>query len=176
MRVSTLPARWFGFSLLVIAGTVGCGQSGTGDPASLTAPSAVTAPTSAQGAPVPYDASGDWLGSFVITTLSGGEVLFSGDGEILTFTQDSDGNLHAGPLEEGGEFTLVRRGKGFGPKVSYDISWLEPSSSGCPEDLSGVAQIDVATNTLTARLTGVLEGCDNDLTVVMSITATKNGV
>ena len=55
------------------------------------------------------------------------------------------------------------------------MSTFEPSSSGCPEELSGHAQIDVATNTLTARLTGVLEGCSG-LRVVLKVTATKNGV
>jgi hypothetical protein len=172
MRVSTLSARWFGFSLLLIAGTVGCAQSETGDPASLTAPSAVTPPTSAQGAPTAYDASGTWHVSVVISSHSG-EVLLTDEGDN-TLTQDADGNLSAN-TEDGGQVTMVRRGKGFGAKVTYDISTTEPSSSGCPEDLTGVGQIDVATNTLTARLTGVLEGCQNN-TVVMSITATKTGV
>jgi hypothetical protein len=80
------------------------------------------------------------------------------------------------PTEDGGQFTLLRKGKGFGAKVTYAASTFEPSSSGCPEDMSGVAQIDVATNTLTARLTGVLEGCDDPIQLVLTITATKNGV
>lgn len=147
----------------------GCAQG----PSASVAPSALTAPTSAPAAPEPYDASGPWHASFVITSMSGEELL-SGEG-ALTFTQDSDGNLRAVDPEEGTQITLLRRGKGLGPKVTYDISIFEPSSSGCPEDLSGTAQIDVATNTLTARLIGVLEGCQ-DNKVVLSITGTKNGV
>ena len=157
----------FAVVLIATSFVVGCAQG----PSASVAPSAVTAPTSAPAAPAPYDASGPWDASFVITSISGEELL-SGEADI-TFTQDSDGNLHAVNPEEGTQITLLRRGKGLGPKVTYDISIFEPSSSGCPEDLSGVAQIDVATNTLTARLIGVLEGCDNDTTVVLSITGTK---
>lgn len=169
MNLSSRLPRLFGLPLIATLFVVGCSQ---GSSPSI-APSAVTAPTSAPAAPPPYDAGGSWHSRFVITSMSGEELL-SGEGD-LTFTQDSDGNLHGVNPEEGTQITMVRRGKGVGPKVTYDISSIEPSSSGCPEDLSGVGQIDVATNTFTARLTGVLEGCQNNK-VVLSITGTKNGV
>jgi hypothetical protein len=102
--------------------------------------------------------------------LSGEEVL-SGEGD-LTFTQDLNGNLSA-PNEQGGQVTLIR--KGVGPKLTYLASSYEPSSSDCPEDFSGIAQIDTATNTFEARLTGVLEGCSG-VKLVMTVTATKSGV
>src|SRR4029453_8587728 len=114
-----------------------------------------------------------WDFSVIISSISG-EVLLTAEGD-LTFTQDSDGNLHAVNEEEGTQVTLLRHGKGLGPKITYAASSFEPSSSGCPEDLSGHAQIDVATNTLTARLTGVLEGCSGSR-VVNEVTMTKNGV
>jgi hypothetical protein len=165
MRVSLMGAAVCGATLFV----GGCAQG----PSSSVAPSAVTAPGAAPVAPSAYDASGPWHVSFVITSISG-ETLLSGEGD-LPFTQDASGNLHAVNTEEGTQFTLLRRGQGFGSKVTYAMSVFEPSSTGCPEDLSGVAQIDVATGTLTARLTGVLEGCHGN-TVVLSITATKNSV
>jgi len=165
MRASPTAAVVF-VAMFIVAG---CAQT-----PSPTAPSAsVTAPASAQVTPVPYDASGTWHVSVVISSISG-EVLLTAEGDP-TFTADSDGNLRSVNEEEGTQTTLIRRGPGFGPKITYAASSFEPSSSGCPEDLSGIAQIDVATNTLTARLTGVLEGCQNN-TVVMSITATKTGV
>jgi hypothetical protein len=169
MNLSTRFLPLFGLPLIATLFVVGCAQG----PSASVAPSAVTAPTAAPVAPPPYDASGTWHNSFVITSMSGEELL-SGEGD-LTLTQDSDGNLHGVNPEEGTQITMVRRGNGVGQKVTYDISSFEPSSSGCPEVLSGVGQIDVATNTFTARLTGVLEGCQNNK-VVLSISATKNGV
>lgn len=169
MNLSSRFLPLFGFPLIFSVFVVGCAQG----PSASIAPSAVTAPASAPVAPAPYDASGTWHSSFVITSMSGEELL-SGEGD-LTLTQDADGNLHGVNPEEGTQTTLLRRGKGLGQTVTYDISSFEPSSSGCPEDLSGTAHIDVSTNTLRARLTGVLEGCQNNQ-VVLSITATKKGV
>jgi hypothetical protein len=169
MNLSSRFLPLFGLPLIATLFVVGCSQGSSPS----VAPSAVTAPTSVPAAPPPYDAGGPWHASFVITSMSGEELL-SGEGD-LTFTQDSDGNLHGVNPEEGTQITLLRRGKGLGAKVTYDMSLFEPSSSGCPEDMSGVGQIDVATNTLTASLIGVLEGCQNNK-VVLSITATKNGV
>jgi hypothetical protein len=155
MNLSSRFLPLFGLPLIATLFVVGCSQGSSPS----VAPSAVTAPTSVPAAPPPYDAGGPWHASFVITSMS----------------QDSDGNLHGVNPEEGTQITLLRRGKGLGAKVTYDMSLFEPSSSGCPEDMSGVGQIDVATNTLTASLIGVLEGCQNNK-VVLSITATKNGV
>jgi hypothetical protein len=160
MRASSTAAVVFIAALFV----VGCSQS-----PSPSVAAGLTAPTSLQAAPASYDASGTWHSRFVFTTMSGEEVL-SGEGEV-TFTQDLDGNFII-PTEQDGQTTFLRRGTGFGAKVTYDVSLFEPSSSGCPEDMSGVAQIDVATNTLEARLTGVLEGCSG-IQLVLTLTATK---
>ena len=166
MRASSTAGVVFVATMFV----VGCAQS----PSPTMASSGVTAPTSAQVAPgASYDGSGPWHFNVVFSSISG-EELGRGEGDI-TFTQDLDGNLHAtvldGPADPRPTVVTLTR-KGLGQKITYKMSSLEPHTD-CDEDVSGPAQIDIATDTLTARLTGTQEGC---MRVVWSITATKTGV
>ena len=163
MRASSTAAVVFIATLFV----VGCAQS----PSPTASSSAVTAPTSAQVAPgASYDGSGPWHFSVIFSSISGEEL--GRDQGVITFTKDVDGNLHATVLDDPNDprptvVTLTRRG--LGPKITYLMSIFEPHTD-CDVDVSGPAQIDIATNTLTARLTGTEEGC---IRVVYSITATK---
>jgi hypothetical protein len=50
------------------------------------------------------------------------------------------------------------------------MSIFEPHTD-CNEDVSGHAQIDIASNTLQAKLSGTEEGC---IRVNYEVTATKN--
>src|SRR5262245_22183099 len=131
--------RWFGFFLLLIAGTVGCAQPGGGGGAALTAPTSLGGEHAAPGAS--YDGSGPWHFQVHVTTKDGLD--FSDEGDI-TFTQDLDGNLHATVLDSPDDprptvVTLTRRGRG--PKLAYEMSLFEPHTD-CNEEASGLAQID----------------------------------
>jgi hypothetical protein len=97
---------------------------------------------------------------------------FSDEGDV-TFTQDLDGNLHATILDSPDDprptvITLTRKGRG--PKLAYEMSTFEPHTD-CNEEASGLAQIDIATNTLQAKLSGTLQGCQK---ANWEVTATKN--
>jgi hypothetical protein len=138
---------------------VGCAQS-----PSPTLESGVTAPTSAQlGPAASYDASGSWHFHIHLVSKDG---LDNTEELDLTVTQDADGNLHV-PVGDT-EFTLLR--KGSGPKLTYVMS-LFSSHPSCDTDVSGPAKIDIASNTLEAKLSGIEEGC---IKVDYEITATKN--
>jgi len=168
MRVSTLSERWCGVFLLLIAGTVGCAQPGSGGAAALTAPTALGSANAAPGAS--YDGSGSWHFRLQITTKDG--VDFGDEGD-LTLTQDLDGNLHAIILDGPDDprptvITLIRRG--LGPKLAYQMSTFEPHTL-CNEEASGLALIDTATNTLQAKLSGTLQGCEK---ANWEINGTKN--
>jgi len=164
MRASLTALFVVSISTLFVAG---CSQSTPTTVGTF----AVTAPTSAQAAPgASYDASGPWHFSVIFSSISGEEL--GRDQGVITFTQDVDGNLHATVLDDPNDprptvVTLTRRG--LGPKITYRMSIFEPHTD-CDVDVSGPAQIDIATNTLTARLTGTEEGC---IRVIYSITATK---
>ena len=150
-----LGFQGLGLSLL-IAGTVSCAQSGTGVPASPTAPSLEFGARAASASPssttarlgpgASYDGSGSW--HFIITRRAENELsTFEFDG---TFTQDPDGNLHL--TEDNTQITLTRRGSGL--RIPYDMSVFE-SHQICNTELSGSAQIDTVTNTLRGRVRGL---------------------
>ncbi len=139
---------------------VGCTQSTS----SSVAPSAVTAPTSAQAAPgASYDGSGSW--HFHATARWQNGVVFNDEGDA-TFTQDVDGNLHA--TIDNSQITLTRRGSGR--TIAYQMSVFE-SHTGCNTELSGSARINTATNTLQAELAGIEQNCER---AQASMNATKN--
>jgi hypothetical protein len=165
MRVSTPPARWFSFFLLLIAGTIGCAAPGTGVPASPTAPTLASGATNL-GPGASYDGSGLWHANITQRNLTTNEVLtFEFD---IAFTQDTDGNLHAS--DDGTVATLTRRGSGL--RIAYDMSVFESHPS-CNTQMSGSAQIDTATNTLTAKLSGLNNDGQGCFRAQASLTATK---
>lgn len=167
MRVSTLSARWFGLFLLLIAGTVGCGQAGPGSASPLTAPSALSSDGLSAGPGASYDGSGSWHATITQRNLTDNQVLtFEFD---IEFTQDTDGNLHAS--DDITAVTLTRRGSGL--RIAYDMSVFESHAS-CHTEMSGMAQIDTATNTLAAELNGLNNDGQGCFRASVSITATKN--
>ena len=164
MRVSTLSSRSFGLFLLLIAGTAGCGQSGPGVQASLTAPSSLESGATHVGPGASYDASGLWRVTVTQRNLTDNQVqTFEFDSVI---TQDTDGNLRG---SDG--VTLTRLASGL--IVAYKISAFESHPS-CNTELSGSAQIDTRTNTLTAHLSGLNNDGQGCFRVQSSITATKS--
>jgi hypothetical protein len=165
MRVSTLSARWFSFILLLIAGTVGCGQSGTGVPAPLTAPSSLSVPsTAALGPSAGYNASGTW--SFVFTDVHG------------NFDGDFDSEVHQDPVTgdltflDNDDFpvTMERLSNGSGAIITYRVYDIDThENGGCAIRVMGTVRLDTTTNTLTmpyrlkgltcnGRLGGILNG------------------
>jgi len=166
MRVSSLSARWFGFFLLLIAGTIGCAQPGTGVSPSLTAPNLASGATDAKPS-VSYDASGVWNLTATATNLNTGEEqTFESP---VTFTQDPDGTIHAS--DDITVFTMTR--KGSAGKLQYAMTVTEDHPD-CDTNLSGTAQIDPNTNTLTAKLTGPNSDGQGCFRAQVLITATKN--
>ena len=164
MRVSTLSGRSFGLFLLLIAGTAGCGQSGPGVGASLTAPSSLESGATHLGPGASYDASGLWRVTVTQRNLTNNQVqTFEFDSVI---TQDTDGNLQS---SDG--VTMTRLASGL--RIAYKISAFESHPS-CNTELSGSAQIDTATNTLTAHLSGLNNDGQGCFRVQSTITATKS--
>jgi hypothetical protein len=166
MRVSTLSARWFGFFLLLIAGTVGCAESGTGVPASLTAPSSLSVGPSAAaiGPGAGYDATGMWR--FVTTFPGEPDEIF--DAQV---TQAPNGDFTF--EENDGPVTLERLSQGDGKVITYRLFGSGPESgTDCDVRAQGTARLDTTTNTLTANVRLKELGCDNQR-VGFVVTATK---
>lgn len=115
MRVSTLSGRSFGLILLLIAGTAGCGQSGPGVRASLTAPSSLESGATHLGPGASYDASGLWRVTVTQRNLTNNQVqTFEFDSVI---TQDADGNLQS---SDGVTMTRLASGS----RIAYTRSQL----------------------------------------------------
>lgn len=162
MRVSTLSARWFGFSLFLIAVTVGCAQPGTGVPAPLTSPSSLSVPSAAAVGPsASYDATGCWR--FV----EEGESPF-----VRYVSQDSStGNLSF--LDEDfSPIILERLSQGTGAIITYRISLIGDEGGECDIRIKGTVVLDTTTNTLTGRVRLKELGCSNGRLGAV-ITATK---
>ena len=162
MRVSTLPARWFGSFLLLIAGTVGCTQS---SPASLTTPSAVSVGPSATaaGPSANYTADGTWR--FVSTLGDDTEVL------ITDVHQLANGDLQF--LDEDNSLvTLKRLSQGSGAVITYRIAATDSEGGLCDVRAMGTVLLDTTTDTITAHIRLKELGCDNQRGEV-SVTGTK---
>ena len=177
MRMSTLSARRFGFSLLLIAGTVGCAQSGTGVPASPTAPSSLSvgssaaAPSSlsvgpsaaALGPGASYNASGWWR---FVTTDVHGNVESTFDTNV---TQDGNGNLSFTD-EDGAPITLERLGTGV--IITYRLSLISDEGGDCDVRVKGTARLDTRTHTMTVPIRLKELGCSNER-LGLVVTGTK---
>ena len=165
MRVSTLSARRFSFFLLLIAGTVGCAQSETGAPASLTAPSSLSVRPSAAalGAGASYNASGMWR--FVSTFPGEPEETF--DAQV---TQLPNGDLTF--TDEDGPITLERLSQGDGKVITYRLANTGDQGGDCLVRVKATALLDTTTNTLTANIRLKELGCENQR-VGLVVTATR---
>ena len=160
MRVSTFSVRWFGLLLFLTAGTVGCAQSGTGVPTSLTSPSSLS---SAIGPGASYDATGMW---HFVTTFPGNPDE-SADAYV---TQDADGNLSF--VDDGEVITLERIGTGV--IITYRLSHAGPESgTACDVLAQGTGQLDTRTNTLTVKLMLRELGCSHQVVPGIVVTGTK---
>ena len=158
MRVSTPSARWFGFSLLVIAGTVGCAQSGTGDPASPTAPSALSGGPSANavGPSVGYDASGTWC---VVNTDAHGNPVDPPFEQL--FSQDPDtGDLLF--TDEGQPVRAKRLSNGQGKIITYQVSFIGNEGDECDLRIKGTILLDTTTNTFTSASLRLKSLCSSE--------------
>ena len=101
MRASNPLLRWFASLLLTIAGTAGCAQSGTGNPASLTAPSSLIGITAESSswvgavAPLGHGAPhGDkvWICHFTGHMADGtGEIFYDGPDRVIGQGEAPDG-------------------------------------------------------------------------------------
>jgi len=159
MRVSTLSARWFGFFVLVIAGTVGCAQSGTGDPASPTAPSSLSGGPSATavGPSAGYDASGTWC---IANTDAKGN-LEGGPFETIISQDPAAGDLSLTD-EDGIPVRLERLSNGQGAIITYRIAFIgNEGGSECDFRAKGTVLLDTTTNTVTGNLRLKELGCSN---------------
>jgi hypothetical protein len=163
MRVPTFQVRWFGFSLLLIAGTVGCTQSGTGVPTMATPSSAAVPSAVAVGPSANYSATGTWC--FV----EADEQPFQ-----RLVTQDGNGDLHF--LDEDHlPVTLERLSQGAGAMITYRLAQISGPEGGgeCDIRVMGTVLLDTTTNTLTANVRLKELGCSNGRLGVV-VTATKS--
>jgi hypothetical protein len=169
MHVSTRSLRWFGFLLVM---TVGCAPSGSHDALSPTAPSSLSGGGSASGSsasvsvssPIAtlrpgalYDATDSW--HLVIKERSNGAVLVEFDAFL---TQDTAGNITF-TADIGALYTFTLRGQGTGRMIAYELSVYAPISlpnSPCETRISGPAQLDTMTDTITVRhFSGIEDDC-----------------
>ena len=175
MSASITSLRRFGSLLLVVAGTAGCAQPSDSSWASPTAPSSLSAGSSALSAPVAqfgpgasYDASGPW---HVVMTERPNAPGVEFD---IVLTQDGDGNLTFTD-DTGALFTFTRRGPGTGRMIPYDLSAYGPivlPNSPCETNVSGAAQLDTQTDTIWIRhFSGIEDDCEE---VSGSATLTRN--
>ena len=116
----------------------------------------------AQGGPSSYDANGRWFA----------EVFLEGEDRIGTgvhiFTQAPSGSLTAvgseapeDPERDHGIYSFKRIGSPNGAIRHYRFS-LHMDAQGdnpCGRDLSGTAQLDTSTNTITATSAGTIDNC-----------------
>jgi hypothetical protein len=158
MRVSTLSARWFGFSLLLIAGTVGCAQSETGAPASPTSPSSLSGGPSATavGPSAGYDASGTWC---VVNTDAHGNPVDPPFEQL--FSQDPDtGDLLF--TDEGQLVRAERLSNGQGKIITYQVSFIGNEGGECDLRIKGTILLDTTTNTFTSANLRLKSLCSNE--------------
>ena len=164
--------RVVGVLVVGVFGVVGCSQmSMSGDTASPTGPSAVlgakttvaaaaSGPSAGPGAT--YNATGLWSA----TITRDGEHFGEG---VHAFTQDAEGNIVGvgtehpeDPEFDPGTYTFTRLGAGQGARTQYRLTITSPDPPGpdCGRNLSGVAQLNPATNTIEARrVTGTVDNC-----------------
>jgi hypothetical protein len=157
--MSTLSARWFGFLLLLIAGTAGCAQSETGAPASPTSPSSLSAGPSATavGPSAGYDASGTWC---IANTDAKGNL--EGDPFETIITQDpATGDLSLTD-EDGMAVRLARLSNGQGAIITYRLSFIGNEGGECDFRAKGTLLLDTTTNTVTGNLRLKELGCSNE--------------
>ncbi len=160
-----LPSKpWLGIMLVTLVGTAGCAQSGAANSVSLTAPSsasnsAAALPIQPQVAPgASYDATGSWFG---VLTLVNGTPFGSG---TLALVQDADGNIVGTgvPANEDPHTYTFTRVSARGGTIVYrsSITAPAPGPSGCATDVSGVAELNIGTNTIEAhRVSGTVDDC-----------------
>ena len=174
MRRSILSVQWFGFFLLLVAGTVGCAQSGTGIPSSLTAPSSrsvgVSAPAlepAALGPGASYDASGEW--EFRTNDIHGNPV----DSPFNTCVSQDQATGNLSFLADGDPATLERLSAGTGEIITYRLFGSGPESgTECDVQFKGTARLDTTTSTMTLPFRLKELGCSNQR-VGWIITATR---
>ena len=172
-------SRWFGVPLVMILGTVGCGQQGAADVGSPTAPSSLVAlPSSSAsrsdvltlmaGPGAEYNATGTW--HLVISERPNGDGFPLGD---VNLTQHSDGTITFS--DDTATYTFTPRGSGTGRVIPYDLSAFGPivlPNSPCETRLSGTALLDTQNDTIRIpRVSGVEDDCEN---ISVSATLTRN--
>ena len=173
MRMSSRPVRWSGPLLGLILGTVGCSQLSAGDMASPTAPSSslgrsgLAADSSVSspmvGPPtITYDATGSW--HEIVTAR--GVILEETDTDL---EQDTNGIItHCGECE-GELWTFTPIGVTPG-RIVYSVT-AGGDGEPCDFDVSGTAQLNVATDTITGQITGTSDDCSRG---TASVVLTRN--
>lgn len=146
--------------ILLAAAAAGCSGASTNPLAPARAGAALQG--AAGGGPSSYDATGPWFG----------QVFLEGEGRIgegvHLFSQEPSGSMMAvgseapdDPERDHGIYTFKRIGSPNGTIRNYRFS-LHMDAQGdnpCGRDLSGTAQLDTSTNTITAASTGTIDNC-----------------
>jgi len=153
MRVSILLARSFSLFVVLIAGTVGCAQPGTGVPGPSAASSylSVGPSATAAGPSADYDASGPWC---LANTDAHGNL--DGSPWTTNIIQDPNtGNLSLTD-EDGFPVTLERLSNGAGAIITYRVNFIG-DEDGCDIRVMGTGRLDTTANTFTMpiRLKGL---------------------